>query len=144
AVGRGDALGPWVVARARVPGGRAVLNAVGYLNTSDVKVEVGPDLTAEADPQRLEQILVNLVANALRHGAPPVVVRGYVESGTARVEVVDHGPGVPAAVVPRLFTRFGDVGSDPTSVGLGLWIVDQLARAHGGTVRYEPGDPGAR
>jgi len=141
---RVDAQGTLRLDRAMVPVRTAVLNAVAYLNTSDVKVEVVPDLTVEADPQRLEQILVNLVANALRHGAPPVVVRGYVESGTARVEVVDHGPGVPAAVVPRLFTRFGDVGSDPTSVGLGLWIVDQLARAHGGMVRYEPGDPGAR
>jgi signal transduction histidine kinase len=58
--------------------------------------------------------------------------------------VTDHGPGVPAALVPRLFTRFGEAGGDPTSVGLGLWIVDQLARAHGGSVCYEPGDPGAR
>src|SRR5262249_54912879 len=122
----------------------AVLHAIGYLDTTDVKVEVVPDLSVEADPQRLEQILVNLLANALRHGAPPVVVRGYVESGVARIEVSDHGAGVPPDAVPRLFTRFADVDAEPGSVGLGLWIVDQLARAHGGSVHYEPGDPGAR
>lgn len=141
---RVDARGTLRLDRTVVPVRAAVLNAVALLNTTDVKVEVVPDLTVEADPQRLEQILVNLIANALRHGAPPVVVRGYVEAGTARIEVVDHGPGVPEALVPRLFSRFGDVGEEPASVGLGLWIVDQLAQAHGGTAHYEPGHPGAR
>jgi signal transduction histidine kinase len=143
-VERVDAHGTLRLDRTLVPVRDAVRQAVGYLDTTDVKVEVVPDLTVEADPQRLEQILVNLVANALRHGAPPVVVRGYVESGTACIEVSDHGPGVPPQAVPRLFTRFAQVDAEPGSVGLGLWIVDQLARAHGGSVRYEPGDPGAR
>jgi signal transduction histidine kinase len=141
---RVDAQGTLRLDRAVVPVRAAVLGAVAVLNTTDVKVEVVPDLTVDADPQRLEQILVNLIANALRHGAPPVVVRGYVESGTARIEVGDHGPGVPEALVPRLFSRFGDVAGESSSAGLGLWIVDQLARAHGGTVHYEPGHPGAR
>jgi signal transduction histidine kinase len=143
-VDRVDARGTLRLDRSTVPVRAAVLSAVSHLNTTDVKVEVVPDLTVDADPQRLEQILVNLVANALRHGAPPVVVRGYVESGTAHLEVCDQGPGVPPAAVPRLFTRFTDVEREPGSVGLGLWIVDQLARAHGGTASYEPGDPGAR
>src|SRR5439155_14484856 len=83
-VERVEARGTLRLERTLVPVRAAVVNAVSYLNTTEVKIEVVPDLTVEADPQRLEQILVNLVANALRHGAPPVVVRGYVESGTAR------------------------------------------------------------
>ncbi len=143
-VERVNAQGALRLDRATVPVLAAVRGAVGYLDTTDVKIEVVPDLTVEADPDRLEQMLVNLLTNALKYGAPPVVVRGYVQSGAARIEVTDHGPGVPAELVPRLFTRFGEAGGDPTSVGLGLWIVDQLARAHGGSVYYEPGDPGAR
>ena len=49
---------------------------------------------------------------------------------------------IPEEVRPRLFTRFG-VG-DPRGVGLGLWIVRELAQAHGGDARYEPAHPGAR
>jgi signal transduction histidine kinase len=143
-VDRVDARGGLRLDRSTVSVRSAVMNAVAHLNTTDVKIEVVPDLTVDADPQRLEQILVNLMANALRHGAPPVVVRGYVQSGSALIEVCDHGPGVPPEAVRGLFTRFGDVGAGSQSVGLGLWIVDQLARAHGGSVHYEPGDPGAR
>jgi signal transduction histidine kinase len=141
---RVDARGTLRLDRAVVPVRAAVLDAVAQLNTTEVKIEVVPDLTVEADPERLEQILVNLIGNALQHGVPPVVVRGYAESGVARIEVRDHGPGVPEEAVPHLFTRFGDAGTAGSPVGLGLWIVHQFARAHGGSVRYEPANPGAR
>jgi len=130
--------------REVVPVRAAVVDAVAQLDSADVTVEVDPALSVEADPQRLEQILVNLVSNALRYGQPPIEVRGRAGAGTARIEVRDHGPGIPPGVVPRLFTRFADVAGHAGSVGLGLWIVDQLARAHAGTVHYEAADPGAR
>src|SRR5579859_4985864 len=74
-VERVDAQGSLRLDRATVPVLAAVRGAVGYLNTTDVKIEVVPDLTVDADPERLEQILVNLLTNALKYGAPPVVVR---------------------------------------------------------------------
>jgi signal transduction histidine kinase len=119
--------------------------AVGYLDdTADVAVDIGPDLVVCADPHRLEQILINLTTNALNHGRPPVVIRAERANGAVCIEVRDHGDGVPESQQPHLFNQFSNVDATTGSVGLGLWIVRELARAHGGDVRYEPADPGAR
>jgi len=127
-----------------VPLRRAVEDSLRHLDVDHVVVEVEPDIAVIADDQRLEQILVNLTANALRYGRPPVIIRGVPGDGVARIEIRDHGPGVAIEDRERLFSRFGGSGSSPDSVGLGLWIVRQLARAHGGDAHYEPADPGAR
>jgi signal transduction histidine kinase len=105
-------------------------------------VEVPDGLTVEADPDRLEQILVNLVGNAARHGLAPIVIAATASGGVVNVTVRDHGGGVPPERRDQLFERYSGGGGD--SVGLGLWIVRELARAHGGDARYEPADPGAR
>ncbi len=119
-----------------------VTDAVAYVRRDEVAVEIDPGLVLTLDRDRFEQIVVNLVGNGLRHGEPPVEVRATVRDGTGRLEVRDHGRGVPAAARPRLFTRFGS--DTPDSVGLGLWIVGQLARAHGGEAHYEDAGDGAR
>lgn len=126
-----------------VPVGPAAREAAELLNTDVVQVRVEAGLTVVADPERLEQILVNLIGNALRHGAPPVVVCGTRDGPAVRIAVRDHGPGVPAEARERLFTRFGAVDEGAESVGLGLWIVRQLVHAHGGEVHHEPATPGA-
>jgi signal transduction histidine kinase len=141
---RVDSQGELRLSLRQVPLRRAVAQALEQLDAPQVVVEVDADLAVTADADRLEQILVNLTGNALRHGRPPVVIRAHAEDGVARVEVRDHGPGVPAEDRDQLFSRFGVVSSHPNSVGLGLWIVCQLARAHGGDVHYEAADPGAR
>lgn len=110
----------------------------------EMQVEVEPGLEVYADPERLEQILVNLIANAARHGRPPIVISAHAEERTVVLEVRDHGDGVPAGRVPRLFVRLGGDARHPDSVGLGMWIVRLLTEAHGGSVRYEPAEPGAR
>ncbi|GAA3342422.1 hypothetical protein GCM10020358_37340 [Amorphoplanes nipponensis] len=128
-------LRPWPV--------RAVVTAaVAHLPGDDVVVEIDPDLVLTLDRDRFEQIVVNLVGNGLRHGRPPVLVRVTADGGTATLAVRDHGPGVPAAARSRLFTRFGS--ETPGSVGLGLWIVGQLAQAHGGEAHFEEVTGGAR
>jgi signal transduction histidine kinase len=119
-----------------------VRQAVSYLPPADVQLEIDPELVLSADPERLEQIVVNLVGNGLRHGEPPVTVRTTTDGCTARLEVRDHGQGVPGLARSRLFTQFSADGAD--SVGLGLWIVGKLAQAHGGEAHYEDADPGAR
>ncbi len=104
---------------------------------------VGPaDLTGWLDPDRGVQILLNLVTNAFAHGTPPVTVR-WSETPDAeqvRIEVVDSGPGIPAAGRERVFDRF--VQLDPMSnhsrgTGLGLAISRDLARQMGGDVSID-------
>ena len=102
-----------------------------------VHVDVDPAVLAHVDPHRLEQVLHNLANNALRHGRPPVVISATMQADGTRITVEDQGAGVPEADVPLLFDRFSSSDHSPQSVGLGLWIVHTLVRAHRGTIRYE-------
>jgi two-component system OmpR family sensor kinase len=90
--------------------------------------------TVPADRARLEGALANLVENALVHGAGTVRLSAERRSDLARVRVHDEGTGFPAAFVPRAFDRFSraDEARGRPGSGLGLSIVDLVARAHGG------------
>jgi two-component system OmpR family sensor kinase len=98
------------------------------------------EVTVEGDEQRLRQVLANLLTNARVHTPPgtPIEVTVTSDGGMARVEVADHGPGMPPEVVEHVFERFyrGDTsrGRSTGGSGLGLSIVDAIARAHGGRV----------
>ncbi len=110
---------------------------------ADVQVVGGRGVHASADPDRLSQMVENLVVNAIRYGAGPIVLRAsHAEEDQVRVEVRDHGPGVPPEQEPTLFQRFATATRSGT--GLGLFIVRELARAHRGDARYENAQPGAR
>jgi signal transduction histidine kinase len=106
---------------------------------AELSVEA-PDRTVTLDPARLRQAVQNLLDNSLLHGAGPVEVRAADEPGRLRIEVSDRGPGFPDDVLGRAFVPFtrgcdgrsagtpsGRIGS-----GLGLAVVDAVARAHGG------------
>jgi PAS domain S-box-containing protein len=99
-----------------------------------VVLDVPPGLMAHADPGRFGQMVDNLVLNALRHGRSPVTIRGRTAGDDVVVTVSDVGPGVPSEVLPRLFERFG---TSTGGTGLGLYIVRELALAHGGSVDYD-------
>src|SRR5205814_51574 len=71
-----------------------------------VTVAVAADLEAVVDPAALDRMLSNLVANALRHGEPPVTVSAARRDTHLRLTVEDRGKGVPGEFVPRLFDRF--------------------------------------
>jgi two-component system OmpR family sensor kinase len=96
-----------------------------------------------ADPQRLEQILGNLVDNALRHTPSGGTIRlnAKSEGGKMVIAVEDSGPGIPADQLDRIFERFYRL--DPSrarsegGTGLGLAIARKLAEAHGGSLRAE-------
>jgi two-component system sensor histidine kinase MtrB len=113
-----------------------------------VTVSVGADLEAVIDPTALDRMLSNLVANALRHGEPPVTVTAARRDKHLRLAVEDRGEGVPAEFVPRLFDRFArssEAKGQTDGSGLGLSITRAYARAHGGDIVYEPAIPrGAR
>ncbi len=104
-------------------------------------VDVPEGLTATADRDRLAQAVDNLLGNALRHGLPPVRVSARERGqGGVEIRVSDAGSGVPEPMRPRLFQRFA-TGRSRSGTGLGLFIVRELARAHGGDAFYEAGTP---
>jgi signal transduction histidine kinase len=136
-----DSSGHLHLDRKVTPARDLVCDALTYVRTdADVTVDIDETMTIDVDPQRFEQIVVNLVGNALRYGRPPVVVTLTRDGPDDRLEVRDHGPGIPESLRPRLFGQFAVGG--PAGVGLGLWIVRQLAEAHGGQAAAEPRDPG--
>ncbi|WP_329357007.1 sensor histidine kinase [Streptomyces anulatus] len=113
-------------------------------------------VTVRADPDRFQQVLVNLLANARTHTPPGTTVTVSVRppvraGGPVTLEVRDDGPGIPAELLPHVFERFarGDAsrsrgagtGTATGSTGLGLAIVQAVVSAHGGRVRVdsEPG-----
>ncbi|MBW3665692.1 MAG: GAF domain-containing protein [Actinobacteria bacterium] len=137
--------GRLVLHRTRLDVAAAVRSAFSNLHSSHTPViDVPAGLEADVDPRRFGQIVTNLIENAYRHGEPPVTVAARPRSGGGiRLTVTDVGGGVPQQQVPSLFRPFAE-GSRADSVGLGLWVVSELAAAHGGEVRYtDPEGPGA-
>lgn len=105
--------------------------------------EVPEDLELRVDFDRLQQVLVNLVDNAIKYGRPEGVVRIGARLEGPRVEawVSDEGPGIPADALERVFERFYRVDAarsrEQGGTGLGLSIVKHIVQAHGGEVRAE-------
>ncbi len=104
---------------------------------AEIVLEVPDDLVVAADRDRLAQALDNLLTNALRHGSPPVRVSALTVGDSVEIRVSDQGRGVPEELRARLFDRFA-TGVSKGGTGLGLFIVRELARAHGGEATYEP------
>ena len=96
-----------------------------------VEVEEGRPETW-ADPDKIEQVVANLIENALRHGDGTVTVTVRPLGQSTEVTVSDEGPGIPEEVASRVFTRFWR-GNRRGGTGLGLYIVKGLVEAHGGT-----------
>jgi two-component system, OmpR family, sensor histidine kinase KdpD len=94
-----------------------------------------------ADPGLLERILVNVLANAIRHSAPgqPPTVTVSEHGGMVEVRVIDRGPGIPVADRERVFLPFQRLGDrdNETGIGLGLALSRGLAEAMGGTLQPE-------
>jgi GAF domain-containing protein len=132
------------VAPRRVVLGDALRNiAAGAAPNAPVILQIAEDAAAVIDPLTLDRVITNLLTNAVRHGAPPIVVAVEQRNRNLRIAVEDHGSGVPAHMLSDLFERFTR-DRDAGGSGLGLAIARAYARAHGGDLVYEPGGAGAR
>jgi signal transduction histidine kinase len=135
------------VRHARVDVGEVARAAVTSLGGSDAGVGVtGPEhLDVHADPDHVEQIVVNFVGNALKYGATPITVELIDAGHDVELRVCDCGEGIPAEFAPHLFEKFAQASTGSTrgasGTGLGLSIVQGLARANDGEAWYEPNHP---
>ena len=144
---------------ARIDTGRLQLNrrptdlglkcqrAVGIVAASTsrpIVVEAEDAVVLDADPDKIIQVLINVIHNAVVHGSGTVTVALSRQPRHAVVTVCDEGPGIPAELRRRVFTKFWTSGTGGSS-GLGMYVVNGLMRAHGGdvTIGERPGG-GAR
>jgi two-component system, OmpR family, sensor kinase len=99
-----------------------------------VAVSSGADAFVDADPSKLERALGNLVDNALAYGEGAVELFVHVNGERVELHVADEGPGFPPGFAARAFDRFSraDEARSPGGAGLGLAIVEVIARTHGG------------
>jgi len=106
-----------------------------------VQVQPG-DLRAHADPERVHQVVANLLENAVRHSPPDgrVWLSAHTTGGGVTLQVADEGPGIPDEQAERVFERFERGGDGGT--GLGLAIARWIVEAHGGAIRAERGAAG--
>jgi signal transduction histidine kinase len=110
----------------------------------EISLEGDRYLKVWCDAFQVRQIIANLASNALRYGAPPVVVSLGSGDDTATVTVTDHGPGVPDELVEDLFDRFtrGPGLHAARGSGLGLYIARRLAEANQASLTYQSGADG--
>ncbi|VVN02814.1 Sensor histidine kinase RcsC [Pseudomonas fluorescens] len=105
-----------------------------------VSLEAGQTVEGRWDEFRIEQVISNLLTNALRYGAKsPITVKVYSDNGQALVEVRDHGIGIGEENQKRIFQQFERVTAKHAvaGLGLGLFISEQIVTAHGGTITVE-------
>lgn len=104
-----------------------------------IDVQLALDHPVRCDRTRIAQLLSNLMANALTHGAPdaPVTVRAAVEDGRFELAVANAGDPIPPETAERLFQPFFRASgrANHEGLGLGLYIASEIARAHGGTLK---------
>jgi signal transduction histidine kinase len=102
-------------------------------------IDVAPDMPAvKIDRTRLWQVFENLLTNALKYGCPApgmrIEIGAQVAEGEVRFSVRDHGPGIDAAYHRRVFEMFQRLHHDDRGTGIGLAIVEKIAKVHGGRV----------
>ncbi|MFF5715651.1 ATP-binding protein [Streptomyces buecherae] len=120
---------------------RATLALRGWTDRVHTRLDEG--VRAVVDRRRVDVIVANLVGNALRHGAPPVIVTLATDGEWVTLTVADHGPGLPPQARERVFDRFykadaartrGAADASGQGSGLGMAIALENARLHGGTL----------
>jgi signal transduction histidine kinase len=112
-----------------------------------VSVTTPMSLIADIDSLRFEQVLTNLVGNAIKFGPPgePITVVLEEHPSELRLIVSDRGPGVPEDLRGHLFERFFQANQDRSGMGLGLFITKEIVDRHGGSISVDfPASGGTR
>jgi two-component system OmpR family sensor kinase len=120
-------------------------DAAGMLSHAEQQVLISASSPAVvmADKARLRQCLDNLISNALGHSPRSAPVNLFVEelqqgeAGWAQLQVIDEGPGVPEEILPHIFDRYVTGRSKTGGVGLGLYLANRIAQAHGGRIEVQ-------
>lgn len=134
------------IVRADMDLAKDAADAVEEVGTANperrLKLNVSGDLRGSWDAARIGQVLANLLGNAVEHGAPAttisVTARG--EAKEVVLQVHNNGPAIPRSELPGLFSPFkrlgqgAAVGTASSNLGLGLYIVDRIVTAHGGSI----------
>jgi signal transduction histidine kinase len=119
-----------------------VIDSVRAGAPHDIELRAPEDLPQVwADPDKFTQVLTNLIENALRHGSDPVTVTASKEGERVVVLVDDSGDGIAPEIRQRAFTKFWTTGQRGGS-GLGMYLVNGLVKAHGGTVTIDDAPQG--
>jgi signal transduction histidine kinase len=116
---------------------------------AEIRTEIDPATDALVERGHLEQIIGNLLGNAVAYGAPPIEVTARLDVEGVLIAVTDHGLGIPEEIRPRLFDRAVRPKATGTGAGqgrgLGLFIARHLTEVNGGRIWYEQAEPhGAR
>ena len=126
--------------------GELIEQAATLSDTHEIVVDIAGPLIANVDALRIEQVLTNLIENAIKYSPSGGVVRveaGIDDSGDLRIAVEDTGPGIPEDERERVFDRFYQINSQASGgMGLGLFISRQIVAMHGGTIGVEAPDAG--
>jgi two-component system phosphate regulon sensor histidine kinase PhoR len=127
---------------------RDVLVRPAWEAETSLELAIAPDLGVDADPRALEQVLRNLMENAIKYSparSHVLVIGEHTPSGRVRIEVQDDGLGIQPQHRERIFERFYRVdpgrSRDMGGTGLGLSIVKHQIQAMGGAVGYTPNEP---
>ncbi len=132
--------------------GEVIADAAAEVSPVSPEVRIVTDvdggLVTAGDPERIHEVLTNLLTNAVRHSPAAgqvTVTATATPAGGVRIEVADHGTGVPTEAVERIFDRFYRVETGPRpgsgGAGLGLAIARSIIELHGGSIRAEPRRP---
>jgi signal transduction histidine kinase len=107
--------------------------------SASFSVDLDEGLVGIWDPDRLQQVFVNLMTNALKYGARPFSITAHRRGDRVRIAVRDSGRGIPREYLQRIFEAFQRLESapGPAGLGLGLYIAERIVRAHGGTIHAE-------
>jgi PAS domain S-box-containing protein len=115
--------------------------ASGTCAADQIKLHADAPVRGEWDPIRIEQVVTNLVSNAIKYGAgkPVDVLVTSCEVGGARLEITDHGMGIDGGMLTKIFDPFQRAvsGKHIQGLGLGLFVVKSIVEAHGGRVNVE-------
>ncbi|MCH5676458.1 HAMP domain-containing sensor histidine kinase [Streptomyces gilvus] len=145
-------------ANMAVPARAGIASGSGSHTRTDVHLHLDvtpPELTAHADPERLHQVVANLIDNAVKHSPPHGRVTVKARRGTLpeslELEVLDEGPGIPPSEWHRVFERFNRGGAGASNgqggdggTGLGLAIARWAVDLHGGRIGVAESERGCR